>query len=237
MPKAEFDEDALAAGSKARLRAYVRDTTMRLIPNMEPVARQDPNLRASAAQMLVKIYGGRGLSTPGDQISSIPELPAMKVAATKAYLQAEPTSKVAGVPPSTTESPAALSPLLREQDPEQDEPPTRVARRLRPPRAQQVTQVRTPQAAMERRMPTATRRQPPPPPRVTNLKTIRRRGAVGVGATGVGKRVTRQGRGLQTQGGEASKYASGNTSSQQTGMSASRLSMPGQFPDDSDPNL
>lgn len=38
---------------------------------LEPMAREDQDLRASAAQMLVKLYNANGLTTPRNQISTI----------------------------------------------------------------------------------------------------------------------------------------------------------------------
>jgi serine/threonine protein kinase len=42
-----------------------------LLRQLRPMARVDPNLRASAAQMLLEIYGGEGLTTPRDDITPI----------------------------------------------------------------------------------------------------------------------------------------------------------------------
>ncbi|OAL34118.1 hypothetical protein AYO20_06573 [Fonsecaea nubica] len=43
------------------------------MPILEPMARQDPNLRASAAQMLVMHFNGEGLTTPRRQIEPVPD--------------------------------------------------------------------------------------------------------------------------------------------------------------------
>ena len=42
--------------------------------NLSPMARKDPTLRASAAQMLANNFCGDGLTTPRDQITPIPSL-------------------------------------------------------------------------------------------------------------------------------------------------------------------
>lgn len=42
--------------------------------DLSSMARVDPNLRASAAQMLMKIFEGEGLSTPRHQVRKIPNL-------------------------------------------------------------------------------------------------------------------------------------------------------------------
>lgn len=39
---------------------------------LRPMAQEDPDLRASAAQMLTKCFNGQGLSTPRHQINRIP---------------------------------------------------------------------------------------------------------------------------------------------------------------------
>ncbi|RMD43672.1 hypothetical protein DV735_g1410, partial [Chaetothyriales sp. CBS 134920] len=44
------------------------------MPHLSAMAREDPNLRASAAQMLVACFNGEGLSTPRPQIRPIPDL-------------------------------------------------------------------------------------------------------------------------------------------------------------------
>jgi hypothetical protein len=40
---------------------------------LSPMAQENPELRASAAQMLVKCFDGQGLSTPRTQIGPIPD--------------------------------------------------------------------------------------------------------------------------------------------------------------------
>ncbi|OAP65170.1 hypothetical protein AYL99_01142 [Fonsecaea erecta] len=42
-------------------------------PALIPMAQEDPNLRASAAQMLVKYFDGEGMSTPRHQVGLIPD--------------------------------------------------------------------------------------------------------------------------------------------------------------------
>lgn len=48
-----------------------RATTHRTLYNIREMAAPDPARRASAAQMLVKLYGGKGLSTPLHRVHSI----------------------------------------------------------------------------------------------------------------------------------------------------------------------
>ena len=45
------------------------------MPHLAPMARTDPKLRASAAQMLVACFDGRGLTTPRAVVPPIPSLP------------------------------------------------------------------------------------------------------------------------------------------------------------------
>ena len=40
---------------------------------LSPMAQEDPSLRASAAQMLVKCFNAEGLSTPRQQVGPIPD--------------------------------------------------------------------------------------------------------------------------------------------------------------------
>jgi serine/threonine protein kinase len=47
-------------------------TAATMLPNISPMAREDPELRASAAQMLVQCFQGDGLTTPRGRIGSIP---------------------------------------------------------------------------------------------------------------------------------------------------------------------
>ena len=42
------------------------------VVQLSPMARRDPTLRASAAQMLVALYSGQGLTTPAKDVSPIP---------------------------------------------------------------------------------------------------------------------------------------------------------------------
>ncbi|OAG39002.1 hypothetical protein AYO21_06722 [Fonsecaea monophora] len=50
----------------------VKDAAIHM-PILEPMARQDPDLRASAAQMLAMCFNGEGLTTPRRQISPVPD--------------------------------------------------------------------------------------------------------------------------------------------------------------------
>ena len=47
-------------------------TAATMNPQLSPMAREDPELRASAAQMLVQCFQGNGLSTPRAQVGTIP---------------------------------------------------------------------------------------------------------------------------------------------------------------------
>lgn len=66
-------------GEKFKAYDNVRDTVLSLAqsPGLEQtreMARMDPNTRASAAQMLVRCFGGVGLTTPRSQIPPIAEV-------------------------------------------------------------------------------------------------------------------------------------------------------------------
>lgn len=49
-------------------------TAATLHSSLSPIAREDPELRASAAQMLVACFGGHGVTTPQRKIGAIPSL-------------------------------------------------------------------------------------------------------------------------------------------------------------------
>jgi serine/threonine protein kinase len=44
------------------------------LPVFRAMGQRSPDLRASAAQMLVKFFGGKGLSTPLSQVTPMPDL-------------------------------------------------------------------------------------------------------------------------------------------------------------------
>lgn len=45
------------------------------LPNLEPMARKDPEQRAAASSMLVWLFDGRGLTTPRSRVPPIPPVP------------------------------------------------------------------------------------------------------------------------------------------------------------------
>lgn len=63
-----YDEVEKAASSVA--------SSTDLIKNIREMARTNPEERASAAQMLVKLMNGNGLSTPRNQVPPILAIPA-----------------------------------------------------------------------------------------------------------------------------------------------------------------
>ncbi|KAF1948644.1 kinase-like protein [Byssothecium circinans] len=58
-------------GQYEEILAEIRNTVTKN-PALGPMARKDPALRASAAQMLVQIFGGSGLTTPRGRIGPMP---------------------------------------------------------------------------------------------------------------------------------------------------------------------
>ncbi|KAK3361424.1 kinase-like domain-containing protein [Lasiosphaeria ovina] len=72
MPEANFHEETLVHSPYPTTLAFVRHNVAILTPGFSPMARENPDLRASAAQMLVKIYGGKGLTTQRRRVRDIP---------------------------------------------------------------------------------------------------------------------------------------------------------------------
>ena len=64
----ELEEDRIR--SYEEVLRLVKTATNRMT-ELGPMAEESPELRASAAQMLLKLYGGNGLTTPRDKIRSV----------------------------------------------------------------------------------------------------------------------------------------------------------------------
>lgn len=69
-----FDEEELGRKPHSAIVEYVLATTAQHLPFLEPMARVDPDNRASAAQMLVAYFRGKGLATSRSMVGSIPEV-------------------------------------------------------------------------------------------------------------------------------------------------------------------
>ncbi|KAL8281859.1 hypothetical protein RB597_009531 [Gaeumannomyces tritici] len=69
-----FDEEELGRKPHSAIVEYVLATTAEHLPFLEPMARVDPDNRASAAQMLVAYFRGKGLATSRSMVGPIPEV-------------------------------------------------------------------------------------------------------------------------------------------------------------------
>jgi serine/threonine protein kinase len=67
----KFDEKRLACGNYTEILAYAKFAADDFIPGYEPMARENPRLRASAAQMLVRRFGGKGLTTDESEMEPL----------------------------------------------------------------------------------------------------------------------------------------------------------------------
>lgn len=76
MSSAKFDQDRLAYCSYHEILASVRAAAAQALAALEPMARENPDLRASAAQILVVHFNGQGLTTLSSEVGEIPEVPA-----------------------------------------------------------------------------------------------------------------------------------------------------------------
>ncbi|KAL9024816.1 MAG: hypothetical protein Q9196_006237, partial [Gyalolechia fulgens] len=68
---AGFDEDKLE--NYRQVLDVVKKAAVTELSALSAMAREDPTLRASAAQMLVQYFGGDGLTTPRRRIGSVPD--------------------------------------------------------------------------------------------------------------------------------------------------------------------
>jgi hypothetical protein len=95
---------------------------------------EDPAQRASAAQMLVKLNAGKGLSTPRDQVPALTSGAPPESAAARALAQAPP--------PSTTRTAQTNPTGLQRNGNIPAAPQDRVANACDPPQAQPSRQLR-----------------------------------------------------------------------------------------------
>ncbi|RMD39837.1 hypothetical protein DV735_g5289, partial [Chaetothyriales sp. CBS 134920] len=63
MTAANFDRQKLATRGYSEILGFVEAVATHLLPGLQPMARENPELRASAAQMLVLHFDGQGLTT------------------------------------------------------------------------------------------------------------------------------------------------------------------------------
>ena len=76
MAPVNFDEEMLATGSYSNTLAFVRVAAANILPDLQPVARENPELRASAAQILIMYFNGKGSTTRQSEVGFTPEVPA-----------------------------------------------------------------------------------------------------------------------------------------------------------------
>lgn len=101
----KFSFPPRAANTYAEVLHAVR-AAVQLAPNLAHMARENPELRASAAQLLVAHFDGRGLTTPRAKVPPFVIMPAAPVA--KVLARSAPPPYV----PAKTPSPAAV-PLVK----------------------------------------------------------------------------------------------------------------------------
>lgn len=87
--------NTVLAASKAEKLAQIRE-----------MVKADPNYRASAAQMLVKIYGGKGLTTPRHRVPRLEPIESLR----EPGLGPPPSSATSPPVTSTVPNPAAAAP-------------------------------------------------------------------------------------------------------------------------------
>ncbi|KND93286.1 NUAK family SNF1-like kinase 1, partial [Tolypocladium ophioglossoides CBS 100239] len=106
---AGFQEQKLATGSYSEILTFVRAAAAVRLPGLEAMARENPELRASAAQMLVMHFDGKGLTTRRSDVGPIPEVLASAATETRPGVPA-PRPERQNAPQGVTSEPKRISP-------------------------------------------------------------------------------------------------------------------------------
>ena len=90
MVDSKFHETELATSRYSETLGFVRDTVPKITPELKAVAHENPELRASAAQILVLHFNGKGLTTWQSEIGLIPEVSESPTAGARAQANVTP---------------------------------------------------------------------------------------------------------------------------------------------------
>jgi serine/threonine protein kinase len=109
----------------------VRKAAITRLSSLSPMAREDPTLRVSAAQMLVQCFGGDGLTTPRRKIGPAPD-PGESVGHIQARERVEPGRKE---PRPKVKAPMGMAGIRKRGKPSQAESPRVLAKHVSKPLA------------------------------------------------------------------------------------------------------
>ncbi|KJZ78140.1 hypothetical protein HIM_02178 [Hirsutella minnesotensis 3608] len=109
-PSISFDERKLCDGPYSDIVAFAQAVAVNDLEGLEAMARLNPEIRASAAQILVEHYDGRGLTTHRSAVPPIPPLCTESAVARQVRL---PQESRLPQPPQAASSRGISSPLTR----------------------------------------------------------------------------------------------------------------------------